>query len=583
MLACEGEQRFLTPRSILKRNRIHSLVLLLLFLCGLGACTSETPVLSEVVPSFHIYSRGMNAEEALPENTKALFNAAGGLNIECEVFTYSNGVWNSDEYKPEWTDTEASTTLTALSPVYADRTYSQKNLYNAETGALTDILIARSTLDTPSNINLKFTHLFSMLTVRVHFTLNDTLKQLSLTVPEVVEINPVDGAITLSESNTHTTLLSHDKSGTYTFIIPPQSSECTLKLITENTEISRSLSHDFNGGYQYECNVVDRKAPGIWNADDLIEFAKLINTPNTYTGKRKLDEFRTQDGVFRLMADIKLTEAQNNELKPIGYDKKHYFTNIFDGGNHTISNLIISPYNGTAGLFGVIEKEGAVKNLHLVDCSSIKITKSAGSGVGFIAGRNKGEVYNCSVNNSVLNNQYNSYTGGLVGHNLNGRVVNCQVKETKITANDFSLGGIVGYVQGGCVLNCLVMNDTIQNQSTNGGGICGCADSGIISNCFLSKISFKGSTKRGLIVGDNSSELSITNCLYGEDNKLKLYNTSCHAADNESYDSVLITTKTKIPVIQKLNNWIDTTGKASYPEITFKRWAISKDGTVVFK
>lgn len=580
---------FLTLRSILKRKRIHSLVLLLFFLCGLGACTSETPVLSEAVSPFHIYSRGMNAEEVLPENTEALFNAVGGLNIDCKVFTYSNGVWKSDKYKPEWTDTETPTTLTALSPVYADRTYSQKNLYDAETGALTDILIAQSTFDTQSNINLKFTHLFSKLTVRVHFTLNDTLKQLSLTVPEVVGINPVNGAITLSESDTHTTSLSCDESGDYTFIIPPRSSKFTLNLITKNSVISRSLSHDFNGGYQYECNVVDRKAPGIWNADDLIEFAKLINTPNTYTGKRKLDEFKTQDGVFRLMADITLTEAQNNELKPIGYNNKHYFTDTFDGGNHTISNLIISPYNGTAGLFGVIEEGGIVKNLHLVDCSSIEITQSASLGVGFIAGRNKGEVINCSVNKGVLNNLDASRTGGIVGYNAGGRVVNCLVRNTNITATASPVGSIIGEMDShGCILNCSAMNNTIQNKSNcknSRGGICGrVASTGTISNCFLYNLSFDNrKTNRGLIVGDNSIELSITHCLYGKNNNLNLYNTSCHAADNESYDSDLITTNTKIPVIQKLNNWIDTTGKKSYSEITFKRWSISKDGTVVFK
>lgn len=573
----------------MKRKRIHSLVLLLFFLCGLGACTSETPVLSEVVPSFHIYSRGMNAEEVLPENTEALFNAVGSLNINSKVFTYSNGVWNSDGYKPEWTDTETSTTLTALSPVYADRTYSRENLYDAETGALTDLLIARSTLDTQSNINLKFTHLFSKLTVRIHFTLNDTLKQLSLTAPEVIGINPMDGAITLSESNTHTTLLSHDKSGTYTFIIPPRTSECTLKLITENAEIFRSLSHDFSGGYQYECNVVDRKSPGIWNADDLIEFAKLINTPKTYTGKRTLDEFRTQDGVFRLMADIALTEAQNKDLKPIGYDKNHYFSDTFDGGNHTISNLKLSPFGGTAGLFGVIEERGTVKNLHLVDCSSIEITKSASLGVGFIAGKNKGHIDNCSVDKGVLNNLDASYTGGVVGHNADGRVVNCLVRNTKIIATASSLGSIIGEMDShGCILNCSAMNDTIQNKSNcrnSRGGICGrVASAATISNCFLYKLSFdKRKTNRGLIVGDNSSELYITDCLYDKNNNLSLCNTSCHVADNESYDSDLITTNTGIPVIQKLNNWIDTTGKASYPEIIFKRWAISEDGTVVFK
>ena len=253
------------------------------------------------------------------------------------------------------------------------------------------------------------------------------------------------------------------------------------------------------------------KTVTIATGSELAGFAKNVNDGNDYRGY-----------TVTLTDDIDLNGI---EWTPIGpnSDASNKFRGVFDGGNHTISNLKVSKsdVDESAGLFGSLN--GTVRNVK-IDNASISL-KSSGdnsdNGAGFIAGAiyNTGLIENCEVSNSVL--QSNRYGGGIVGYSYgsanNNKVTDCQISArlgSDLTVND-KVGGIVGYSGegngkyiGNVVTGCSLLG------SRNIGGIAGCTQSGnlikdnIVSNTTVNWTSAlgnsnanSGSYSNGPIVG----------------------------------------------------------------------------------
>ena len=101
------------------------------------SCETETlPSESPQSLAENILSRS-NGIESLPERSKILLNARGGVAIEDKIFTYTKGSWSNDnEY--QWENANETTYITALHP------HDISNLYKED--ALKDILIAQDTL-----------------------------------------------------------------------------------------------------------------------------------------------------------------------------------------------------------------------------------------------------------------------------------------------------------------------------------------------------------------------------------------------------------------------------------------------------
>ncbi len=130
------------------------------------------------------------------------------------------------------------------------------------------------------------------------------------------------------------------------------------------------------------------------------------------------------------------------------------FTGVFDGNEHTISNLTIAggSYLGLFGLAGSPVRKGAafVKNLELID------TRITGTGnyVGGLAGSNDGSVTECCSSGVVSGNMY---VGGLVGYSRSwmygpGRIMDCY-SMAAVSATTGSAGGLVGF-NSGAIIRC---------------------------------------------------------------------------------------------------------------------------------
>jgi len=151
------------------------------------------------------------------------------------------------------------------------------------------------------------------------------------------------------------------------------------------------------------------------------------------------------------------------------------FSGVFDGNDHTISNLTIDTAgagNDFLGLFGKIAGSSAeVKNLGV---ENINITGGDDSWyLGGLCGRDdEGTITNCYATGSITGYVY---LGGLCGWNVNGTITNCYATDT-ITGGDSSwyLGGLCGRDYEGTITNCYATGSVSGgNDSKYYGGLCG--------------------------------------------------------------------------------------------------------------
>lgn len=549
-----------------------------ILLAGLfSSCETETlPAVTGYVFG-SISTRVENSSTSLDANAEALFNASGGITLTNQIFKYNGTNWTSETNIP-WTNPTSSTTLTALHPARNGQQFITDNPYSEE--GLEDVLIAKTSFNTEKDIQLSFTHLFAMLTIHLQSPLKELVTDISLTSPKLDKIN-ADGTFPLP-SDTHTDTPALNVSGDYTFIIPPmEKCNLTLTLALEGIDspVSYDFTHDFENGYKYECNVTNKEKPGIKTAEDLIEFSKIINMKKegdlTKYGERQ-DDGRM---LYRLLADIDFANVNNSqELLPIGYydGPSVIFKDIFDGQGHTISNLTLPDKSindkvekGHSGIFGHIDKEGIVQNLHIKNV--ITVNKPECSHIGGIAAINEGIIQNCSVESSVFTPASGGYVGGICASLTNGYIINCHSTNNNITAPaDGYVGGIIS---GSCgkVLNCYTYDNTFTIEATGYvGGIVGSVSTIYtleIANCYVKHL--KSFTNNwGAIIGTSQSKkYTFDNIFYNGGNII--------ANDKNLYSNVYKYTQFSAEVegetkhiYEHLNKWIETADK----QFTFKTW-----------
>lgn len=223
----------------------------------------------------------------------------------------------------------------------------------------------------------------------------------------------------------------------------------------------------------------------ISSAAELAWVAQMVNN-SEQTGATPSDKW-FKGCTLTLTTDIDLA---GHEWTPIGiglvsgYDiVEKYFHGIFDGQDHTVSNLKITSEHRFAGLFGIIgdprypDGKGTVKNLHIRN-ADLQITEPVTSeqynewGAGALAGLQSGVVERCSATGKIVGGD-EGYFGGLVGMNYGGygqcAIISNSYASVDVTGGngDFSPGTHYCYI-GGLVGN---------NGTTSGG-------SPIIYNCY---------------------------------------------------------------------------------------------------
>lgn len=220
------------------------------------------------------------------------------------------------------------------------------------------------------------------------------------------------------------------------------------------------------------------------------------------------------------------------------------FTGSLDGGNNTISNLILNGNDMYSAIFATSEaatikniilesptvdiEEGAesvaflvaealsdtINNIHV---KNAVITGGESSAVfGSIAARAilNTEISECFVDNISINAPNTKSVGGIAGSTLTGSTVKaCAVIGNIIAGSE--LGGIVGSTSTDCkVVNCHA-DVNIEGYNTIG-GIVGAAERGGIHTCYVegsltaTKANGAGNYKTGGVAGSLSSDWTTT-------------------------------------------------------------------------
>ena len=228
----------------------------------------------------------------------------------------------------------------------------------------------------------------------------------------------------------------------------------------------------------------------ITTAQQLKQLADEVNAGDSKSGKTVL-----------LMNDIDLSVYPN--WSPIGTlnmnwsDVSRPFSGVFDGQNHTISNLTCtSVTNGYAGLFGNFD--GTVQNLILRDA---QITVE-GQAAAVVCENYKGQVLNCAMIGGSVKGK--SVAGGVVCYNR-GTVENCYATGDVTSLSGGRVcyaGGVVGYnYTEGTVQSCYAAG-RVESEEHAGGAVGG--NYGTVQNCVAlgQSVSAQGHAHR--VVGENT-------------------------------------------------------------------------------
>lgn len=233
---------------------------------------------------------------------------------------------------------------------------------------------------------------------------------------------------------------------------------------------------------------------------------------------------------IELANDIVLTSAWT----PMGYisgNTARPFKGVFDGQNHTISNLHITNGGDYSALFGLLE--GVVENV-IVKGVIVSASNSGHiSGIVGLAWRKGTLVRNCHFIGSITattSEAKDLFVGGVVGELKDGAVVSGCSATGKIRG-DWTGGGqakCIGGIVGRCgpkdssptdnvciIENCINLAD-VRGYSSVGGIIAFARQHAVIRNCFnCGNIEGNEATKNyfGGIVGGYYKDIEMRNCL----------------------------------------------------------------------
>ena len=236
--------------------------------------------------------------------------------------------------------------------------------------------------------------------------------------------------------------------------------------------------------------ISDASTIYITTAQQLKQLADEVNAGDSKSGKTVL-----------LMNDIDLSVYPNwspiGTLKPNTSQVSYPFSGVFDGQNHTISNLTCtSNTNGYAGLFGNFD--GTVQNLILRDA---QITVE-GQAAAVVCENYKGQVLNCAMIGGSVKGK--SVAGGVVCYNR-GTVENCYATGDVTSLSGGRIcyaGGVVGYnYREGTVQSCYAAG-RVESEEHAGGAVGG--NYGTVQNCVALGQSVSAQVDAHRVVGENS-------------------------------------------------------------------------------
>jgi filamentous hemagglutinin family protein len=286
-----------------------------------------------------------------------------------------------------------------------------------------------------------------------------------------------------------------------------------------------TLSLTGGGSAAIYYDTSDYAAPNNYGASVSVTGGGALTAFMQVSSMSELQEVSASGSLAGDYALTRNINAVGTSYTPIAFSGAAYFTGIFDGEGHTISNLTIDdPNSDYVGLIGL--SVGTVENLNLTggtmtgyaqvgsliglmggglvkDCtSSVTVNGYANTG-GLIGNENSGLVEYSSATGDVSSSGYEAQaTGGLVGMNNTGTILHSFAtgNVTAPEANSLQAGGLVGWQNEGTIENSYATGTVTGDQEV--GGLVG-ADTNVIANSWAS-----GDVHGAIAVGGLAGEIA---------------------------------------------------------------------------
>ena len=152
---------------------------------------------------------------------------------------------------------------------------------------------------------------------------------------------------------------------------------------------------------------------------------------------------KTSDGTEITIGNNGVPSGSN--WNPVGDNYNNNYKGVIDGGNYTITNIVVSSSTYYySGFVGYLNTGGSVKNLKL---DNVHISAGKSNCAAVIGHLNNTTVENCHVLSGSVNGNGTGYVGGIVGNTNSGfGIIGCTNNAT-IQGTGNYVGGIVGYLE----------------------------------------------------------------------------------------------------------------------------------------
>ena len=274
-------------------------------------------------------------------------------------------------------------------------------------------------------------------------------------------------------------------------------------ILTSDADFNVMIEPEFNGAHNIDLAWDGRTItePSVDNDEKVLtiysgeQLAWLAASVNGTLPVRAIADANTYEGwTIKLAADINLN---NQQWTPIG--KGEFFKGVFEGNNHTISNLKYS-FDGEdyyVGLFGNLQ-DAVVKNLTINNVDIHLYGEGTWGHIGAVAGWAEGKSVLDSINitGSVkieghMEAEGSHRIGAIVGGNQSGEVsftnITVDAEENSYVKGQAYVGGIAGQLQGKATFdNCSSNIDVIAYKHFAGGIVGNTANKTTFENCNVS-------------------------------------------------------------------------------------------------
>ena len=262
-------------------------------------------------------------------------------------------------------------------------------------------------------------------------------------------------------------------------------------ILTSDADFNVMIEPEFNGAHNidlaWDGRTItepsvdnDEKVLTIYSGEQLAWLAASVN--GTLPVRATADANTYEGWTIKLAADINLN---NQQWTPIG--KGEFFKGVFEGNNHTISNLKYS-FDGEdyyVGLFGNLQ-DATVKNLTINNVDIHLHGEGTWGHIGAVAGWAEGKSVLDSINitgsvkiEGQMEAEGSHRIGAIVGGNQSGEVsftnITVDAEENSYVKGHAYVGGIAGQLQGKATFENCSSNINVIAYKHFAGGIVGCA------------------------------------------------------------------------------------------------------------